>query len=256
MTPVGLSILPVALREEVSPGDDLAGKLRSALQHQKLALRRGDVLVVKHKVVSKAEGRMVRLEEVQPSRAARRWAQACGGDARILALAMAEARRVVRKRMVEGRGVLITETHHGLVCANSGVDVSNVDGGAHAVLLPKDPDLSARRLRSRIQRDFGMAIAVIISDSFGRPWREGLTDVAIGVAGMKPLVDFRGKRDPHGYQLHATAEAVADELACAAGLVCGKLNRTPFCIVRGFPYPRGRRTARDLIRAKKRDLFR
>lgn len=256
MTPIPLSILPVALQGEVSPGDDLAGKLRSALQHQKLALRSGDVLVVKHKVVSKAEGRVVRLEGVKPSRAARRWAQASGADARILALALSEARRVVRKRIVEGRGVLITETHHGFVCANSGVDASNVDGGAHAVLLPKDPDLSARRLRSRIQRDLGLAIAVIISDSFGRPWREGLTDVAIGVAGMKPLIDYRGKRDPHGYVLHATAEAVADELACAAGLVCGKLNRTPFCIVRGFPYLRGSRTARDLIRAKDRDLFR
>lgn len=256
MKPIHLSIFPVALEEEVSPGDDLAGTLGSALQHQKMTLRRGDVLVVKHKVVSKAEGRVVELEEVKPSRAARRWAQACGADARIIALALAESRRVVRQRIVKGRGVLITETHHGLVCANSGVDVSNVDGGAHAVLLPKDPDRSALRLRSRIKRDFGLAIAVIISDSFGRPWREGLTDVAIGVAGMKALIDYRGKRDPHGYVLHASAEAVADELACAAGLVCGKLNRTPFCIVRGFRYPQGSETARDLIRAKDRDLFR
>src|SRR5215469_7687478 len=256
MKPIPLSILPVALPEDVSPGDDLAGKLRAALEHQKLALRGGDVLVVKHKVVSKAEGRVVLLREVKPSRAARRWAQTCGADARVVALALSEARRGVRKRIVKGRGVLITETHHGLVCANSGVDVSNVDGGAHAVLLPQDPDRSASRLRSRIQRDFGLAIAVIISDSFGRPWREGLTDVAIGVAGMKALIDYRGKRDPHGYLLHASAEAVADELACAAGLVCGKLNRTPFCIVRGFRYPQGSETARDLIRAKDRDLFR
>lgn len=256
MKPMSLSIFPVALDEEVSPGDDLAGKLRSALQHQKVALRSGDVLVVKHKVVSKAERRVVLLGDVKPSPGARRWAQSCGTDARIVALVLSEARRVVRKRIVKGRGVLITETHHGLVCANSGVDVSNVDGGRHALLLPKDPDRSASRLRSRIQRDLGVAIAVIISDSFGRPWREGLTDVAIGVAGMKPLIDYCGKRDPHGYVLHATAEAVADELACAAGLVCGKLNRTPFCIVRGFRYARGRRTARDLIRPKDRDLFR
>jgi len=256
MKPIHLSILPVTLEEEVSPGDDLAGKLRSALEHHKMTLRSGDVLVVKHKVVSKAEGRVVRLREVKPSPAARRWAQSCGADARVIALALSEARRVVRQRIVKGRGVLITETHHGFVCANSGVDVSNVDGGAHAVLLPEDPDRSASRLRFRIQRDFGLAIAVVISDSFGRPWREGLTDVAIGVAGMKPLVDYQGKRDPHGYVLHSTAEAVADEVACAAGLVCGKLNRTPFCIVRGFSYPRGRRTARDLIRAKDRDLFR
>ena len=256
MKPTHLTIIPVPLEEEVSPGDDLASKLRSALRHQKIRVRSGDVLVVKHKVVSKAEGRIVRLRDVEPSRAARHWARTCGADARIVALALSEARRIVRKRIVKGRGVLITETHHGFVCANSGVDVSNVDGGAHAVLLPKDPDLSAWRLRSRIQKDFGRRIAVVISDSFGRPWREGLTEVAIGVAGMRPLVDYRGKRDAHGYELHATAEAVADELACAAGLVCGKLNRTPFCIVRGFSYSPGRRAARDLIRAKDADLFR
>jgi len=256
MKPIRLSLIPVPLQEEVSPGDDLGAKLGSALRRQKIRLRSGDLLVVKHKVISKAEGRVVRLDDVKPSSAARRWAQTSGADARVIALAFAEARRIVRKRIVQGRGVLITETHHGFVCANSGVDVSNVDGGAHAVLLPQDPDLSARRLRARIQRDFGLRIAVVISDSFGRPWREGLTDVAIGVAGMEPLIDYRGKRDPHGYTLHATAEAVADELACAAGLVCGKLNRTPFCIVRGFRYPLGKRTARDLIRAKDADLFR
>jgi coenzyme F420-0:L-glutamate ligase/coenzyme F420-1:gamma-L-glutamate ligase len=154
------------------------------------------------------------------------------------------------------RGVLITETRHGFICANSGVDASNVDGGDSALLLPKDPDRSAARLRSQVKRALRVSVAVIISDSFGRPWREGLTEVAIGVAGMKPLLDYRGKRDPHGYQLRASYEAVADELACAAGLVCGKLNRTPVCIVRGFKYQPGRGTARGLIRAKKDDLFR
>src|SRR5207248_5418637 len=138
--------------------------------------------------------------------------------------------------------------HHGLLCANSGVDVSNVNGGKDALLLPKDPDKSAARLRSAIKRRTQVNVAVIISDSFGRPWREGLTEVAIGVAGMNPLLDFRGKRDPHGYVLRATAEAVADELACAAGLVCGKLNGVPVCVVRGFRYEPGRGSARQLIR--------
>jgi len=124
------------------------------------------------------------------------------------------------------------------------------------VLLPKDSDRSAARLRLRIKKTLGASVAVIISDSFGRPWREGLTEVAIGVAGMKPLLDYRGKRDPHGYQLRASYEAVADELACAAGLVCGKLNRTPLCIVRGFRCQPGKGNARDLIRAKENDLFR
>ena len=135
------------------------------------------------------------------------------------------------------------------------MDASNVDGGKTAVLLPENPDRSAARLQSRIKKTVGVSVAIVVSDSFGRPWREGLCEVAIGVAGMKPLLDYRGKRDPHGYKLRATAEAVADELACAAGLVCGKLNRTPICLVRGFQYQPGRGAARDLIR-KKNDLFR
>jgi coenzyme F420-0:L-glutamate ligase/coenzyme F420-1:gamma-L-glutamate ligase len=256
MNPAQLTIIPVPLKDEVSPGDDVAEKLGSALRGQKLSLRDGDVLVVKHKIVSKAEGRIVALEGVKPLRTAKAWAKRCGTDARIIQLALSEATRVVRKKVVGGRGVLITETRHGLVCANSGVDISNVDGGRRAILLPEDGDASAVRLRNRIKRQLGVSVAVIISDSFGRPWREGLTEVAIGVAGMKPLIDHRGKRDPHGYVLHASADAIADELACAAGLVCGKLNRTPFCIVRGFCYPKGSGAARDLIRAKETDLFR
>ena len=154
------------------------------------------------------------------------------------------------------RGVLITETRHGFVCANSGIDVSNVDGGGKAALLPKDPDRSASRLRKEVKRVTGAEIAVIVSDSFGRPWREGLTEVAIGIAGMQPLVDYRGRRDSHGYKLHASIDAVADELACAAGLVCGKLESTPACIIRGFPYRRGAGTARQLVRPAVYDLFR
>jgi coenzyme F420-0:L-glutamate ligase/coenzyme F420-1:gamma-L-glutamate ligase len=253
---LGVSVIPIPLEGEILPGDNLAEKLRFALGHQKQSLKPGDILVIKHKIVSKAEAQIVRLSDVKPSRSARTWTRTCGGDDRLVEVAMSEGRRIVRKKMVGNRGILITQTHHGLVCANSGVDVSNVDGGKHAVLLPKDPDHSASRLRASIQKKFGVSIPVIITDSFGRPWREGLTEVAIGVAGMKPLADHRGKRDPHGYVLHASAEAVADELACAAGLVCGKLNRTPFCIVRGFSYPRGRGTGRELIRARQHDLFR
>ena len=154
------------------------------------------------------------------------------------------------------RGVLITETHHGLVCANSGVDVSNVDGGHHALLLPEDPDRSAARLHRDLKKRLKLSIPVIISDSFGRPWREGLTEVAIGVAGIKALQDYRGRRDPHGYALRVSLDAVADQLACAAGLLCGKLARTPACIIRGFRYQPGQGRARDLIRSAKTDLFR
>jgi coenzyme F420-0:L-glutamate ligase / coenzyme F420-1:gamma-L-glutamate ligase len=257
MAPVGtVTLIPVALHEEISAGDDLADKLGSALRHQRVRLRTGDVLVIKHKIVSKAEGCIVSLRDVKPSRTAKAWGRIGKTDARVAQLALNESRSVLRKKVVSGRGVLITETHHGFICANSGVDVSNVDGGTHAVLLPKDPDHSAARLRTAIKKKFGASVAVIISDSFGRPWREGLTDVAIGVAGMKSLMDYRGKRDPHGYELHATAEAIADEVACAAGLVCGKLYRTPVCIVRGVRYQIGKGSARELIRPPKNDLFR
>jgi coenzyme F420-0:L-glutamate ligase / coenzyme F420-1:gamma-L-glutamate ligase len=254
--PAGIRILPIRLDGEVLAGDDLVEKLRLALRCQKLWLNAGDILVVKHKIVSKAEGRVVRLGDVKPSRSARAWARKSGADARVAEIALAESRRVVRKKMIGGRGILITETHHGFVCANSGVDLSNVDGGSQAVMLPRDPDGSAARLRSSIKKEFGVAVSVIITDSFGRAWREGLTEVAIGVAGMKSLADQRGKRDPHGYILHASAEAVADELACAAGLVCGKLKRTPFCIVRGFTYAHARGTVDELIRLRENDLFR
>jgi coenzyme F420-0:L-glutamate ligase/coenzyme F420-1:gamma-L-glutamate ligase len=249
-------LIPVALPEDVIPRDNLADKLESALRDQKQKLQAGDVLVVKHKIVSKAEGRIVRLSHVKPSRTARAWSRTGGADSRVVQLALDESRSVLRKKVVAGRGVLITETSHGLICANSGVDVSNVDGGHQAVLLPKDPDRSAARLRTAIKKKFGVSVAVIISDSFGRPWREGLTDVAIGLAGIKPVLDHRGKRDPHGYELQATAQAIADEVACAAGLVCGKLNRTPFCIVRGVRYQAGRGSARELVRPLKNDLFR
>jgi coenzyme F420-0:L-glutamate ligase/coenzyme F420-1:gamma-L-glutamate ligase len=253
MAPNGeIRVIPVPLAGEILPGDDLAEKLAVALKHQRVKLQSGDIVVVKHKIVSKAEGSLVRLESVKASAAAKAWSRRTGTDASVIELALSESKRVVRKK----KGLLITETRHGFICANSGVDVSNVDGGESAVLLPEDPDRSAAKLRTRLKRNFGENIAVIISDSFGRPWREGLTEVAIGVAGMKSIVDYRGRRDPHGYPLHASYEAVADEVACAAGLVCGKLNRTPICIVRGFVFQSGRGSARELIRPAKNDLFR
>ena len=205
---------------------------------------------MKHKIVSKAEDRRVLLDSIKPSAAARKFAAASGGDARVVELALREAKRIVRKKHV-----LITETPHGFVCANSGVDVSNVDGGKSAVLLPADPDDSAARIHRRLNKRTGLHVPVIIADSFGRPWREGLTEVAIGVAWMKALVDYRGKRDIHGYTMHATEEAIADELACVAGLVCGKNAQVPACIIRGYAYPRGRGSARQLVRAAEKDLF-
>lgn len=247
-----LRVIPVSLAGEIQPGDSLAEKLLDALKHLKLSLKKGDILIVKHKIVSKAEGQFVPLAAIKPSASSRAWARRYNLDACVTEVALAESKRVVRRK----RGVLITETKHGLICANSGVDVSNVNGGRHALLLPRDPDRSASRLHRELKKRLKRSIPVIITDSFGRPWREGLTEVAIGIAGMQALHDYRGHHDPHGYPLRVTIEAVADELACAAGLVCGKLNRTPACIIRGFPYRPARGRARDLIRPAATDLFR
>ena len=247
-----LQIIPVPLSDEVRAGDALLEKLLQALSHPKRKLKAGDILVVKHKIVSKAEGQFVDLNTIRTSASSRAWARRYKLDARVIELALKQSRKVIRRK----RGVLITETSHGLICANNGVDVSNVDGGRQAVLLPKDPDRSAAQLHRGLKKHLRLSIPIIISDSFGRPWREGLTEVAIGIAGMKGLCDYRGQRDAYGYPLRASIEAVADELACAAGLVCGKLARIPMCIIRGFRYHRVRGSARELLRPAATDLFR
>jgi coenzyme F420-0:L-glutamate ligase / coenzyme F420-1:gamma-L-glutamate ligase len=247
-----LRVIPVPLAGEIRPGDSLADKLLNALQRRRRSLRQGDVLIVKHKVVSKAEGQLVRLDTIKASAESRAWARRYKLDARVTELALQQSKRVVRRK----NGVLITETRHGFICANSGVDISNVDGGKHALLLPEDPDRSAARLHRDLRKRLRISIPVIISDSFGRPWREGLTEVAIGVAGMKAIHDYRGRRDPHGYSLRVTLDAVADELACAAGLLSGKLTGTPFVIIRGFPYQPGHGSSRQLLRSAAHDLFR
>jgi coenzyme F420-0:L-glutamate ligase/coenzyme F420-1:gamma-L-glutamate ligase len=249
---IALGIIPLPIADEITPGDSLAEKLLQSLPQNKLAFQPGDILVVKHKIVSKAESRIVDLATIKPSADSIAWATKYNLDARVIELVLRESRAIIRRK----NGVLITETRHGFICANSGVDVSNVDGGRHALLLPADPDRSARKLHRELKKRTGFSIPVLITDTFGRPWREGLVDFCIGIAGMKALRDDRGRRDPHGYTLHASLEAIADELACAAALVCGKLNRTPACIIRGFPYEPARGQARDLLRPKATDLFR
>jgi coenzyme F420-0:L-glutamate ligase/coenzyme F420-1:gamma-L-glutamate ligase len=245
-------VIPLPLEDEIHPGDAIADKLLETLRRLRVRLQAGDILVVKHKIVSKAEGRLVDLGTILPSAESLEWAKQYKLDARVVELALRESRAVIRRK----NGVLITETQHGFICANSGVDVSNVDGGSHALLLPEDPDRSAAQLRRALKKRTGISIPVIITDSFGRPWREGLTEFAIGVSGMKTLRDDRGRRDSHGYKLQASIEAVADELACAAGLVCGKLNRAPACIVRGFRYEPGAGRVQELLRPAATDLFR
>lgn len=250
--PSEVRLIPISFDDDIVPGTDIAGALLNALRRGRRRFQAGDILVVKHKIVSKSEGRLVDLNTIKPSSASLSWAEQYQLDARVIELTLRESRSVIRRK----NGVLITETPHGFLCANSGIDVSNVDGGETALLLPEDPDRSATNLRRVLKKKTGLAIPVIITDSFGRPWREGLTEFAIGIAGMKPLRDDRGRRDSHGYFLKASVEAVADELACAAGLVCGKLNRTPACIVRGFAFARGSGGFKELLRPPETDLFR
>jgi len=215
---------------EVRPGDDIARLIVEATARQSTPFAGGDLLVVGQKIVSKAEGRIVRLADVTPSPVALAMAAGLGRDPRLVEIILRESRRVVRM----DQGVLITETHHGWVCANAGVDQSNVDIDCVA-LLPEDPDGAARALRDRIRTLTGADVCVIVADTFGRPWREGLTNVAIGVAGLAPLRSYLGERDPAGRPLQATILAVADELAAAAEPVMGKRDRSPAAIVRGAP---------------------
>ena len=223
--PGALEVAPVRIGE-VAPGDDLAGMIASACP----PLADGDVLVVSHKAVSKQEGRTARLSSIAPSELAAGLASAYGKDPRVVELVLSEARRIVR--MGGAGGVIITETRGGIVCANSGVDESNAPVG-HAVLLPEDPDGSARRLRDRIAGLSGRDVAVVISDTFGRPFRMGQADCAVGSAGIGVLRDHAGHADAHGRRLRVTAAAVADELCAAAELVKGKAASTPVAVVRG-----------------------
>ncbi len=244
----------IALRNlpEIVPGDDIGQLLVQAASEMGLMLRSGDIVVVAQKIVSKAEGRLLNLETVTPSALALEIAARQRRDPRLVEVILSESVRIVRR----DERVLITETKHGFICANAGVDRSNVRGKDWVSLLPVNPDESARRLRERLWELLKAELAVIITDTFGRAWREGLTNVAIGVAGLKPLRDYRGEQDDFGRELAATILAVADELAAASGLLMRKTARIPVVVVRGYRYEMGDGKAAELIRPKERDLFR
>ena len=250
--PPELRIFGVTGIPEVHPGDDLAALIVDAAVGQGTPLAEGDVLVVTQKVVSKAEGALVDLGDVEPSALARSFARQWDRDPRHVEVVLRESRRIVRME----RGIIIAETMHGLVCANAGVDSSNVPGDDRVCLLPRDPDASARRIREAIRERTGVTVAVLVSDTFGRPWREGTTNVAIGVAGMRPLRDYRGEHDPHGYLLRVSVAAWADELAGATDLVQGKTAGVPVAVIRGLDYETGPDGSASLLRAPEKDLFR
>lgn len=252
MTVSEVRILSLPGLPAIVPGDDLADLVQEAAGRAALALQDGDIVVVTQKIVSKAEGCLVSLADVTPSPLAVQFAQQWDKDARQVEVVLQASRRIVKM----DRGVIIAETHHGFICANAGVDRSNMEGDDVVAVLPPDPDASARAIRDRLRAQMGVDVAVIISDTFGRPWREGLVNVAIGLAGMQANVDYTGQTDAQGYELKVTALSVADELAAAAELVMNKLDNVPVAVIRGYGYPRGDGDLSQLIRDPERDLFR
>ena len=247
-----LTITAVSGLPEIRPGDDLATLIQGAARALGDAIREGDIVVIAQKIVSKSEGRLVRLADVVPGERAQQMAAESGKDARQIEVVLSECAKIVRWE----RGILICETRHGFVCANAGVDRSNAGAPDTVVLLPVDPDASALRLRDAFHRATGATVSVVVTDTFGRAWREGHTNVAIGLAGLPALKRYVGQRDPEGYELRVTEIAVADEIAGAAELVMGKLDRCPVALVRGFTIDEPAETAQEYVRPADRDLFR
>jgi coenzyme F420-0:L-glutamate ligase/coenzyme F420-1:gamma-L-glutamate ligase len=246
-----LHVFALAGIPDVEPGADVAQLILEAAGAGRHAVHAGDVVVVAQKIVSKAEGALVSLDDIEPSTLARDWAEANGRDPRAIEVVLRESRRVVRM----DHGVLIAETRHGFVCANAGVDASNVREG-WVTVLPRDPDASAERLRAALSDGFGTPVAVVVADTFGRPWREGVVNVALGVAGLRPFVDYRGCTDQYGRRLESTVIALADEIAAAAEIVMRKAARLPVAIVRGAAEWAGPGSGQMLVRGAARDLFR
>ena len=245
---IGIEGLP-----EVRAGDDLAAQIMDACAAQGTPLENGDVLVVTQKVVSKAEGRVMTIDDVEASPLAVAITEGHRRDPRHTEMILRESRRIVRM----DRGVIISETYHGYICANAGIDASNIPGENAICLLPVDPDASAQGIRDAVRSRLGVDLAVLVSDTFGRPWRNGAVNVSIGVAGFNPVVSYIGEFDPHGNELHTTTIAVADELAATAELVTGKLLGVPVAIIRGYPYERmDDASSRAIVREGDKDLFR
>ena len=247
-----LSLTALETLPEFKPGDDLAQEILAAASREDLSWKDHAVVVIAQKVVSKTGGQTVDLGTIEPSDRARRFADEYDKDPRLVELVLQQSRRIVRME----RGIIISETHHGFVCANAGVDRSNIPDDRMATLLPENPDASAQKIREKLTAATGVDCAVIISDSFGRPWRVGQVDVAIGVAGIAPLEDYCGRVDRHGKELNATCIAVADELTAAAGLLMRKDAGRPVVVVEGFTGSESSGRAADLMRAPDKDLFR
>ena len=247
ITVIGICGIP-----EVQENDDLTAIILKAISNQGVLLERGDIVVVTQKIISKAEGRTVDLIDIEPSPFALTIGRNTGSDPRHIEIVIRESRRIVRM----DRGIIIAETFHGFICANAGVDASNVPGESCVTLLPHDSDKSADEIREKLEKHTGFPVSVIVSDTFGRPWREGTTNVAIGVSGISPLKDYRGTEDEHGYELKVSVAAWADEIAGCADLVLGKTDGIPVALVRGIDYTPCMASISLLLRPPEKDMFR
>ena len=247
ITVIGIRGIP-----EVEKNDDIAAFILKATTDQGVVLGGGDIIVVTQKIISKAEGRTIDLKDIEPSPFALTIGRNSGSDPRKIEVVLRESKRIVRM----DRGIIIAETSHGFICANAGVDASNVPGESCVTLLPNDSDKSADAIRRKLEAHTGFPLSVIVSDTFGRPWREGTTNVAIGVSGISPLKDYRGVEDEHGYELKVSVAAWADEIAGCADLVLGKTDGIPVALICGLEYPRGPDSITALLRPSENDMFR
>ncbi len=248
-----IQILPVKVAADIKRGDNLANVVIAAIKESGISLEDDDIIVIAQKIVSKAEGRSADLKRVRPSQRASRLAKIHGKDPRLVELILRNSTKVIMAR----QGTIISETHHGFICANAGIDQSNVESESQVMFLPLDSDISARKFKNTIQKALGKDVAVVITDTFGRPFRNGQTNVAIGIAGMNPLRSYIGLTDMYGRKLRVSEIAVADEIAAAAELVMGKTDRVPVAIVRGYTFERLRDARiQTLLRDKKKDFFR
>ena len=247
-----VEIISILINDDIREGDDIGNLILKSIKEKQESLKENDVIVITHKIVSKSEGRTIDLTKIIPSEESKKISSRTGKDPKLVELIISQSNEIIKIQ----RDIIITETKHGFVCANSGIDTSNVEKSNHVVLLPVDPDKSAREIRNYIKSRTKTNVAVIISDTFGRPFRKGQVNVAIGVAGIDPIKSYIGKSDMYGNILRVTEIAIADEIASAAELVMGKSLRVPVTIVRGYNFSSSDASISKVIRAKKDDLFR
>lgn len=247
-----ITIIPIPIDKDIKENDDISRLIEEEFEKKQIIPEKNDILVITQKIISKAEGRVVDLTAIAPSIFAKQIAKKHQKDPRYIEIVLQESKRIVRM----DHGVIISETHHGFICANAGVDASNVGKKDTAALLPKDPDGSAKAIHEKLHKKYNLSIGVVISDTWGRPWREGQVNFAIGCAGLEVLKDYVGQYDHQGYELKVSLIASADELAAASELVMGKIDKVPVALIRGYKFEKKNQTGKNLLRDPEKDMFR